>query len=163
MEKIEDILEAMSPLEGLFYRDTISCHFIPESVDISRYPINSEGWKILFHSENTSVNMWSVYFVLLPYLDFIKERKDFRNKDELVIFSCENVFKLINADFPNYSTGSIENLSELSKLIKKNFPQISEAFSGENIKKTYYSLINRDGNNEKEVNKILKTIKDMVD
>jgi len=130
-------------------------------VDISRYPIYSEGWKILFHSE--SANTWRVYFVLFPYLDFIKERDDLRNSDDLVIFSCENVFKLLDIDFSYYSTGFLKDLYELSLLIEKNSTKILEAFSRENIKNTSDVLIKMEGNNVGEVNRILKTIKDLVD
>jgi len=115
----------------------------------------------LFHSE--SANTWRVYFVLFPYLDFIKERDDLRNSDDLVIFSCENVFKLLDIDFSYYSTGFLKDLYELSLLIEKNSTKILEAFSRENIKNTSDVLIKMEGNNVGEVNRILKTIKDLVD
>lgn len=161
MGKIESILEAMSPLNGLFYRDTIACRLIDNSVDISRYPISPAGWKLLFHSKKSDA--WRIYFVLLPYSATISERLDLRNRENLVVFSCENVFKLLDVEYSYRPVGLLEDLHELSRLIKGSSTRIFEAFSRENIENTYNVIINMDGNDEEEINRVLATMKDLVD
>lgn len=161
MGKIESILEAMSPLNGLFYRDTIACHLIDNTIDISRYPIFSAGWKLLFRSKKSDA--WRIYFILLPYSVTISEKLDLRNRANLVVFSCENVFKLLDVEYSYRPVGLLEDLHELSLRIKENSTGIFEAFSRENIENTYNVIREMEGNDEEEINKVLATMKDLVD
>ncbi len=115
----------------------------------------------MFHSEKSDI--WSIYFVLLPYSSIINERLDLRKRENLAIFSCENVFKLLDIEYSYQPVGFLEDLHELSALIKENSARIFEAFSRENIANTYDVLVKMEGNNEGEINRVLVTIKDLVD
>jgi len=154
MGKIEEILIAIEPLNHLFFHDIITYYVKDGRFDVFRAPVNSEIWRILFHLERKGI---SAYFILYPHYQFIKDRIELAQRNEAVIFSIQNVFRYLDIQYSAFSNGDLDDLHELSIMIRDNFPKLNDAFSEKNIEKTYTELISTTGNNEDEINDLLKT------
>jgi hypothetical protein len=154
MGKIEEILIAIEPLSDLLFHDIVTYHVKDERFDVFRGPLNGDGWRILFHSEKNGV---CAYFILFSHYPFIKNRKEYARRNAAVVFSMQNVFNFLDIQCPDFIKGDIDDLHKLSMIIRENFSRISDAFSEKNIETTYNDLITTTGNNENEINEILKT------
>ena|GEM_PF-6801227 len=161
VEDIEDILISFRPLNNEIGRDSISCHLLNDSIDISRYPKECGNWKLFFHS--TKENTINVFFILYPYLKFIKNREDLIPKNEVAVLSGKNVFRMLGIEYSHNPDGLLDDLHDLSKFLKNNWDRILLEFSDKNIKKTYNIVVSMEGNEEREINRVIKTLHNLVD
>jgi len=161
MENLEDIIIAIRSTNEMTERSTISCNLVNNSVEISRYLRNCSGCKLFFHSNNDQTV--DVYFMIEPWVKFIKNREELIKNEEVVVLSGINVFSYLGIPYEHNHEGLLEDLQDLCIVIQKNREKILEAFSKKKVKRTYSSIISLNGNNEKEINRIRKTVHNLVD
>jgi len=163
MEDIKDIIVALRPLKTkkIIRYDAISCHILSDSIDIKRYPWDLIKANLLFHSKND--NTFEVYFIFYPYLKFIKNREDLIAKNDVVVLSGKNVFRMLGIEYSHNPNGLLEDLHDLSIFLKNNWDRILQEFSDKNIKKTYNIVVSMEGNDEEEINRVMKTLHNLVD
>jgi len=161
MGKIEEILNAMEPLKGHFYRDTVTINIADNSVDVLRYEQNHTRLSILFRIDKD----WkiSIFFILRTVPELMIRRDDQAKIDYSVVFSCRSVFELLDINDAYEPTGTIKDLSTVSELIMNNLYRLSQAFSEENVVKTYHALMVVEGEYQDEYNVMRKGVINRAD
>jgi len=149
MGKIEDILDAVNPLHCIVNDTFITCYAVRDTVDVFFKEIRGlhAGGLLFRKTEDEKLNF---YFVLVPspLYPFLREREDLMKRKNVIVFSGQNVFQLLNIDYSYCPKGFLEDLNILSGEIHDNLSVILNAFSDENIEETYNALIATEGNNE---------------
>lgn len=160
-ECIEKILLEIALLERFYENITITYQFRDAKTNISCYPLSFSGCKILFHTENDG--SMGLYFILGSWLDFLKKGINKQEKKTLNVFSYVNVFRMLKIGYSYHPKGCIEDIREFVQLISDNSKKILHAFSREYIEKSYNTLKNTPGNNQDEINRELKGLKELID
>lgn len=156
--KLEDILEAIDPLFGVFvFGSEITYSLGSSKIDVFFNSFRKGKGDLLYHSEENGTV--GAYFVLYPH-DFIRE--NLRKKKEPIVFSDRNIFQLLGIDYFYNPKGLLEDLNELSRLIYHNISRIQEAFSDGNVERTYGILVSMEGNKEEEIKKIVSRYKSVI-
>lgn len=156
--KIEDILEAIDPLFGVFiFGSEITYSLGSDKIDVFCNAFRNGKGDLLYHSEENGTV--GAYFVLYPH-DLIRE--DIKKKKEPIIFSGKNIFQLLGIDYFYNPKGLLEDLNELSRLIYHNLSRIQEAFSDGNVERTYDVLVSMEGKKEEEIKNIVSCYKSVI-
>ncbi|KAF5035561.1 hypothetical protein DSECCO2_584290 [anaerobic digester metagenome] len=156
--KIEDILEAIDPLFGVFiFGSEITYSLGFGKIDVFCNTFRNGKGDLLYHSEENGTV--GAYFILYPH-DLIRE--DIKKKKEPIIFSGKNIFQLLGIDYFYNPKGLLEDINELSRLIYHNISRIQEAFSDGNVERTYGILVSMEGNKEEEIKKIISRYKSVI-
>jgi len=174
MGKFEEYLTAIDPLvltkfgiaeNSYLLRPFISYDLNEDIVKANFSPFGEGNISALICSEMSKSH--TLYFVLYPRISykFINNLQELQKKNERIIFSGRNIFNYLHLGdlYEKNSTGSLSDLHILCIKMKENWLKIDNAFSDENVEKTYTALSLMKGNNEEEINRVLKTVHNLVD
>ncbi|NMB79436.1 MAG: hypothetical protein GYA23_10135 [Methanomicrobiales archaeon] len=109
------------------------------------------------------------YYILNPditlaYPDlpntFIKKSEEILKRKERIVFSGQNVLKFLQIGELSEKSpdGPLADLHALCSRLQKKNGKVIKAFSKEKIEETYNTLISMKGNNEEEINGIIKDL-----
>ncbi|MBN1432617.1 MAG: hypothetical protein JW931_07560 [Methanomicrobiaceae archaeon] len=147
------ILKTIIPLHS---HDRIIYNVSRDSVDI--YFGREIYLSYFIHQE--SPDSASLYFFIAPYISsstFIKGREELIRDRNMIVIPARNVFSMLGISYSNETKkGYLASLEEICSLVLENLPALSEAFSSQNIEKTYNALITMDGNNDEEIREIVR-------
>jgi hypothetical protein len=158
--KIEEILEAIRPLDDLFKDAFVTCDIRNNQIEVLRNPKNDERFALLFHSEDSE--KIQIYFLISPFSLFLlsnfqnTEYKKMHESQQRIVLSGKNVFYLLKIEYTYHPKGTLSDIHDLSMMIKENSSKIFDAFSDRNIEKTYNKLKTSKGNKEAEITNLMK-------
>jgi len=111
-------------------------------------------------------NTVEVYFRIGPEakFPFIKDRINMVKQQKMIFFPGKNVFQLLGVPHSSTPKGYLADLQELCRLVRDNFPALSDVFSVEkkqgfsetNIERTYNVLMAMEGNNDEEIQALFR-------
>jgi hypothetical protein len=174
MEKMEDLLTAIDPLvlaefgisgHRYYLRPFIRYDITQNIVYVLFSPFGGRG-SILLHSDMNKNH--AVYYCLWPegsstsvkIYESILNCQDIIKENTGIIFSGKNVFSYLHlGDLYETSPGeSLVDIHAICLRIKENKHITDSAFSDEKIEDAYKALSTMGGNNEEEINRVLKTL-----
>jgi hypothetical protein len=160
MGTIEDIQQATSRLSSLFqhtsYRYYVSTGTIEIWTDSKKI---DDRWALFFLSEGSKP--FRAYFVIFVWARIVgPSGQKFHNHDR-VVFTANDVMKAVGFNYVAPQKGLLEDLDDLCRVIKKNYPKISEALSSENLQETLTKLYVINGKSQEENGWIVKKNTDL--
>ena len=144
MGKFEDLLSAIDPITRAVKGQTCLTYNVSDGTyDIYITQYRSDGWMaFIFHQEMD--NTAGLYFYLWPYLPFIKRREEHVARKEMIFFSGRDVFNHLGIAYLSPSKNFLDDVTSLSSVMSMQSARLVDAFSSENIEKTYNNLITCD-------------------
>jgi hypothetical protein len=138
----------------------VTYHSFQDSTDILIW--TGCGPYLFVHQEsNRSI---SAYFLLFPDEPFIRDRQKLVLHHKMLIFPVRNVFRLLGIRYSYSPKEYLADLDELCRLIRNNSHALCKAFSRKNrlfifqkpIIGTYNALIAMEGNNDEDIQKLIR-------
>lgn len=157
---LEDIIQALEPLDSVCDHSTITSHMLEGRVDVTTYFKKGTSLRLFFHTNENGET--ELYFTLIPNLNFLMNREDLRPHNRAGVLSGKNVFSFLGIEYVYHPKGFVEDIREYSQLIRDNSDKIVDAL----VKKsenTYTHLSVLPGNKEGEINEVFDGLIDLVD
>ncbi|MFA5269673.1 MAG: hypothetical protein WC379_17045 [Methanoregula sp.] len=151
MGKFEGLLSAIDPITTAVKGLTCLTYNVSDGTyDIYIAQYRSDGWMgFIFHQEKDKTA--GLYFYLWPYLPFIKGREEHVARKEMIFLSGRDVLGLLGIAYPSPSNNFLDDVTRLSSIMSMQSARLIDAFSGENIEKTYNNLITCDCGKYEEI------------
>jgi hypothetical protein len=164
--EFEDIRKAISPLDKLSKRDTITIHIRDGRIDITTYFNSGSHSKILFH--NNKDGIIDVYHIARPWINTHSHYTTDTSRLlpqhlEQVVFSLPNLTSMLHIKYTKIPKDLLSDLHDYCLFISEHAEKINSALDYMHLKETYDLLKDCPGNNQDEIIAVLANLNELID